>query len=107
MIRKIHPKIDFIKGNFQQLTQYIGIGFDRKKESKVVDLFTFTEKEVNYLKALSVKGNKTSLENRKYCHIYYFCELAYTLAIFPGKSLPIQSVNGNYTTMEKMTCTIM
>ena len=79
------PKQSLIKGNFQQIVQLVGVALHRSKELEVVDLFEWTDYEVEKLGELSVAGDRETIENRKYRHMCYMFELAYALCIAPEK----------------------
>ena len=60
------PNIQSIKGNFEDLKQLIGIGFEETKMKEVTDLFHWSDKEVHYLRHLSLPNKSDSLVQRKY-----------------------------------------
>ena len=77
------PSQSLIKGNFQQVKQLMGIGFTKRNLSKVVELFEWNTTEEEHLKNLSVNNKGMSMEEKKYRHLCYLCELAYGICIAP------------------------
>ena len=95
------PKQSLIKGNFQQIVQLVGVALHRSNEVKVIDLFEWSDYEIEKLGELSVTAGKEYIENRKYRHMCYMFELAYALCITPEKIfLATLDVSGSFVSME-------
>ena len=73
-----------IKGNFQQIKQLMGIGFTKRNLSQVIELFEWDTTEEEHLKKLSMNNRGMTLNDRKYRHLCYLCELACGICITPN-----------------------
>ena len=79
------PSEKTVKGRFQQITQLMGIGFDKRKMSNVLGLFDWSNDEEMHLSSLSMNGG--TQDSKKYKHLCYLCELAYALCISPQDNI--------------------
>ena len=95
------PPDKMVKGNFQQIVQLMGIGFEKRKTYNVLDLFIWSDAEEKHLNNLSFRN--ANMETRKYRHLCYLCELAYALCIplqnnissYPGWEWQLQYYGGS------------
>ena len=69
------------KGNFEQLEQFIGVGFKKELMEYIVNWFNWSEYEVEQLGLLAGVGGMDSIEEKKYRHLCYLFENAYALSL--------------------------
>ena len=84
----VECSIESRRGEFDDLKQICCLGMEKNKLESIINLFEWNKEEVMYLEKLSMKGNDepNSLNDKKYRHLTYLFELAYSLAIAPGKN---------------------
>jgi hypothetical protein len=85
-----YPHKDFLqndpsrlrKGLFQDLQQFVAIGFKRDIKENIVIFFDWDNGEVKELKKLTVASeSRNTLADRKYRHLVYLSELLYEVSI--------------------------
>ena len=76
-----------MKGNFEQLEQFIGIPVTKESLNDIVDLFYYTDMEIGQLQNLNGAGGRNTLAQKKYRHLCYIFECAYALAIETNKNI--------------------
>ena len=82
---KNRPPEKIVKGKFQQIVQLMGIGFDKRKMSDILNLFEWSNEEEEFINGLSMSGGHQN--NKKYKHLCYLCELAYGICISPENNI--------------------
>lgn len=71
---------------FDQLEQYIRIGFCVNDKEAVVSLFDWSVEETIEVHTLKGVGINTSIIDKQYWHICYICETMYALSIDQNKN---------------------
>ena len=61
----------------------MGIGFTKRNLTKEIELFEWNTMEEEHQKKLFIKNRGMSMEDKKYRHLCYLCELAYGICITP------------------------
>ena len=84
----VECSIESRRVEFDDLKQICCLGMEKNKLESIINLFEWNKEEVMYLEKLSMKGNDEPniLNDKKYRHLTYLFELAYSLAIAPGKN---------------------
>jgi len=75
------PELNRRKGDYGQLEQLMGIGFNRTDKKDLVRMFEWNAEELYEIKKLSGLNKKDSMEDKRYRHICYLCESVYALAV--------------------------
>ena len=81
------PENDVIMGRFEQLEQYIGIGFCASDKEAVISLFDWSVEEIVELHKLKGAGTNISIIDKQYRHMCYLCETMYALSIDQNKNI--------------------
>jgi hypothetical protein len=86
-----YPHKDFVVRNdpshlriglFQNLQQFVGIGFKRDNKENIVNLFDWDKGEVQELEKLTAASeSRNTLVDKKYRHIVYLSELLYAVSL--------------------------
>ena len=81
------PEKNVIMGRFDQLEQYIGIGFYASDKETIISLFDWSVEGIVELHELKGTGTNISIIDKQYRHICYICETMYTLSIDQNKNI--------------------
>ena len=65
----------------------MGIRFDREYLKEIVNLFEWSEAEDKELDVLSGTSNWQYMNDKRCRHIYYTCEMTYSLAMEPRRGI--------------------